>query len=71
MNEKIKKGLMILVFGIIAYLCIIFIISTGILLIVLIIAGLAMIGAYDLWEKYAKTTLLTKEEPNQVNQEEK
>ncbi|HQF36526.1 MAG TPA: hypothetical protein PLL26_02690 [Candidatus Dojkabacteria bacterium] len=62
MNQTLKQILSVALFGVIAYLTIIFIISTGTILIVLAVIGLGIYGAYELWEKYAKKELLKHEE---------
>jgi hypothetical protein len=36
--------------------------STGAMLIVCVVGGLALVGLYTLWEKYAKLELMKKEE---------
>lgn len=62
MNETIKKILIGITFGLIAYLAIIFIMSTGFVLLILTILGFASFGAYTVWEKYAKEELAKREE---------
>ncbi len=62
MNQTVRQILSVALFGIIAYLAIVFIISSGAILIVLILIGLGIYGAYALWEKYAKFELMKKEE---------
>ena len=62
MNQTFKQILLVATFGVIAYLTILFVISTGAILIVLILIGLGLYGAYELWEKYAKLELMKKEE---------
>jgi len=62
MNATIKKILIAGGLGIIAWLFIMFVLYTGIMLIVWIVGGLALIGLYGLWEKYAKLELMKKEE---------
>lgn len=71
MNQTVKQILSVALFGIIAYLAIMFIISTGAVLIVLIVIGLGIYGAYVLWEKYAKCELMKKEENFNTLKEEK
>jgi len=72
MNQTLKKILLIALFGMISYLAAIFIISTGMILIVLIIIGLSILGAYKLWEKFAKEELLKHEESfDRLKEEEK
>ena len=48
--------------GIIAWLLILFVIYTGIVLIIWVACGLALFGLYTLWERYAKQELMKKEE---------
>ena len=62
MKEILKNTLLIVCFGIIMWLAVTFIISAGIIVFILIIFGLAICGAYKLWEQYAKEELLKKEE---------
>jgi len=61
-KKTIKKILLAVTFGVLAYLVILFVISTGMILLILTVIGLALYGAYTLWEKYAKEELLKKEE---------
>jgi len=62
MNQTVKNILLIAAFGIIAYVALIFIIYTGLTLIIWIIGALALVGAYKLWEDYAKNELMKREE---------
>jgi FtsH-binding integral membrane protein len=62
LNPIVEKILVAITFGIIAYLVILFVISTGMILLILATIGLAVFGAYTLWETYAKNELLKKEE---------
>jgi hypothetical protein len=62
MNATVKKILMAGGLGGIAWLFIMFVLYTGIMLIVWVVGGLAPIGLYSLWEKYAKLELMKKEE---------
>lgn len=61
-KTTIKKVITIIIFGSIAYLVMLFIISTWVILLVLTTVGLALFGAYTAWEKYAKNELMKKEE---------
>ena len=69
-KATIKKISVVLIFGIIAYLVILFVISTGMILLILTVLGLAAFGAYTLWETYAKKELIKKEENIAVLEEE-
>ena len=61
-KDTIKKIVVVIIFGIIVYLAIIFIIATWIVFVVLFTMGLALFGAYTAWDKYAKNELMKKEE---------
>lgn len=61
-KKSLKKFVLVICFGAIAYFVILFIISTGIILLLLGAIGLSLFGAYTLWEKYAKKELIKKEE---------
>ena len=61
-KATIKKIILAIIFGTIAYLAIIFIMSTWVILTILTVVGLALFGAYTVWEKYAKNELMKKEE---------
>lgn len=58
----LKKILVVFCFGLVACISIIFIVSTGMFLLILSILGFAAYGAFNLWEKYAKKELMKKEE---------
>jgi FtsH-binding integral membrane protein len=62
MSETLKKILLITCFGIIIWLVIIFMVSAGVIILVLTVIGLVIFGAYKLWEDYAKKELLKREE---------
>jgi hypothetical protein len=62
MKEILKTVLLVAVFGIIVWVTIIFLFSAGVIILVLVVIGLAICGAYKIWEKYAKEELLKKEE---------
>jgi FtsH-binding integral membrane protein len=61
-KKSLKKFLSVICFGVIVYFAILFIISTGMVLLLLAAIGLSLFGAYTLWEKYAKEELIKKEE---------
>jgi len=61
-NETIKKVILIAIFGIIVYFALMFIIYTGVTLVIWVVGALALVGAYKLWEDYAKKELLKREE---------
>ncbi len=61
-KKSLKKIVSVICFGVIFYFAILFVISTGMVLLILAAFGLSLFGAYTLWEKYAKEELLKKEE---------
>ena len=54
MKEILKTVLLVAVFGIIVWVTIIFLFSTGVIILVLVVIGLAICGAYKIWENMQK-----------------
>jgi len=70
-KKSLKKFVLVICFGVIIYFAIFFIISTGMVLLLLTAIGLSLFGAYTLWEKCAKKELMKKEENLDTLEEEK
>ena len=62
MKDNLKTILLVASFGIIVWVVIMFLFSTGVIILILTVIGLAICGAYKIWEDYAKEELLKKEE---------
>lgn len=60
--KVVKEILIVAALAVIIYLAVVFALSLGAILIVSIVIGLSIYGAYELWYKYARPELMKKEE---------
>ncbi len=57
MNAKFKNIFMAGSLGVIVWLCVLFLIFTGVTIIIWLIIGLVLFGLCHLWNKYAQPTI--------------